>query len=327
MFNLRPTFDWRQSRPHVFLLSLFLKPRRCETITDGGWGEQWRGVLDEEPAATIDRFICEGMLRPATVTEAMEEFTAAKLKEALRERGAPVSGRKPELIERLFSIDPIACSEWTRDLAIYRCSELGSPIADACAKDRAERRAVAERDSFNALCRHDVGAAVRAMRAFEDTEVFDRYLVVSVGDQPVTPAIDQPVADQLSLLLPLHPGVLRSVAPVHLEPLRIAAGMMALWGENRAKRWLPEGFQNGTHMDNDVAARMLVFAASYQRKLQQLRELGFAQVKILGTKDNAHCASCKSIAGVYPIDGVPELPNPSCTCPIGCRCIVVTAGC
>lgn len=109
-----------------------------------------------------------------------------------------------------------------------------------------------------------------------------------------------------------------------LEYLRVAAGMMHLWGTNQAKDWLPEEFETGLIMDNDATARMLLFHASHQRSIAQYRAAGVKTVEVLAT-DNS-CKACKKLAGrKYKLNEVPELPHEKCTSEMGCRCTTVVA--
>jgi hypothetical protein len=124
-----------------------------------------------------------------------------------------------------------------------------------------------------------------------------------------------------------EPGILKGVRPDALEVLRVAAGMMYLWGVGTPRRsWLPFHFDNGSRFDGDVAARMLVFYADSQRNTYSIGVAVAESVKILGCSDSSRCAACAAIDGnEYPVAGVPEIPFPDCTSPKGCRCCV-TAG-
>lgn len=108
-----------------------------------------------------------------------------------------------------------------------------------------------------------------------------------------------------------------------LEPLRIGAAMMELWGENTASKWLPPNFETGLSIDNDSAARMLLFNSQNKETLKQYGESGVAQyVEILAANDPNTCESCKKLQGKrYKLSEAPKLPNPNCTYKLGCRCI------
>ena len=105
-----------------------------------------------------------------------------------------------------------------------------------------------------------------------------------------------------------------------LDTLRIAVAMMVLWGENRAKKWLPSDFETGLPLDNDTAARMLLLTGVHRGTLERYRSEGVTYVEIFPAPDS--CESCKKLAGKrYKLDDRPELPNEHCTHKMGCRCV------
>lgn len=116
------------------------------------------------------------------------------------------------------------------------------------------------------------------------------------------------------------PEILNKLEDTKLASLRPAAGMMLLWGESKATRWIPKDFETGLSMYNDVAARMLLFNAQSIATLKQFRESGVKYIEVLGTSDS--CESCKKMTGKrYKLSEAPTLPNPNCTHEMGCRCV------
>jgi len=58
-------------------------------------------------------------------------------------------------------------------------------------------------------------------------------------------------------------------------------------------------------------------------KLDSIREAGITKVEILGSGSD-DCPACLALqAQDYPIDLVPKLPPPDCTCVPWCRCMEV----
>lgn len=140
-----PGFDWKESTSHLFLLSMFVRPRTLESITQPGWRERWREVLGEEPEPAIERLIDQGMIEPAGVEARLaHRYRVADLKSMLRERGLRVSGRKGELIRRLLEADPDSLEEAVADASVFECSVEGHEIAEKYQADESERRATME---------------------------------------------------------------------------------------------------------------------------------------------------------------------------------------
>jgi SPP1 gp7 family putative phage head morphogenesis protein len=96
---------------------------------------------------------------------------------------------------------------------------------------------------------------------------------------------------------------------------------MELMGESKATKWLPHNFTTDLPLDNDSAARMLLFSAQSKISLKQYRESKIIKyVKIMASPNS--CESCKKLNGNrYKIDEAQELPNPNCTYELGCRCL------
>ena len=114
--------------------------------------------------------------------------------------------------------------------------------------------------------------------------------------------------------------ILNKLDDAKLDSLRLGAGMMLLWGENKATKWIPKDFETGLSIDTDVAARMLLFHAQSIATLMQFKEMGVKYVEVLATPDS--CESCKKIVGKrYTLSEAPILPNPNCTHEMGCRCV------
>jgi predicted DNA binding CopG/RHH family protein len=115
------------------------------------------------------------------------------------------------------------------------------------------------------------------------------------------------------------PKIIVRLGNEKLEAVRIAAAMMALWGESKAKKWLPTDFETGLPFDNDTAVRMIKFQAWHRATLERYSSAGIEHVEVYPAPDS--CESCKKLAGKhYKLDEAPELPYEHCTHKMGCRC-------
>ena len=116
------------------------------------------------------------------------------------------------------------------------------------------------------------------------------------------------------------PKIIVRLGNEKLETVRIAVAMMELWGENKAKKWLPVDFEMGLRFDNDTTVvRMFLFYAQHRTTLERYRSEGLEHVEILPAPDS--CEACRRLAGKhYKLNEAPELPNEHCTHKMGCRC-------
>lgn len=248
------------------------------------------------------------------------KYTIAELKPMLRERGLKVSGRKAELIERLVEADPEAMKKAVRGLRILQATEEGRGTAEQYLEEEREKRHRAERSAFQALKQRKLKAASQAVASFEAKQVFARGIGIDWANHD--PSRD---VMMLSVIFSGKPQIINGLDDEQLKHLRLAAGMMHLWGVSRVKKeWLPEGFSTELHLDNATAARMLVFYASHHLRLKQYR--GHIKTVEILTVESSSCDACKKLAKkTYVLAEVPELPYEKCTNKMGCRCQIVSA--
>jgi hypothetical protein len=311
-------FDWRKSPAHLLFLSKFRTPRASDDFSKS---DSWKAVLREAPKKAVKRFLDEGMLEQASLVGLLNyKYRVSELKPMLKQRGLPVSGRKAELIEKLIQADPEGMKKATRGLSVLQCFEQGRAIAEQYLAQENDRRTKAEQQALQALQRREFKEACRIVAVFEAGQVFPRGM--NIDWRKYNSARD---VAMLKVMFSSKPKILSSLNEEQMEYLRIAAGMMHLWGASQAKDWLPDNFETALPMDNDAAARMISFHVSHQFNIAQYRAAGIKTVEILATENS--CKACKKLAKKkYKLSEVPELPYEKCTSEMGCRCTTVVAG-
>jgi len=315
----RPTvpkpFDWRQSNPHLGLLSRFLLPQDLHYITQYNYMES---ELSELPRLSVERFISEGTLVPASLSgKLLASFNAAAIKDLLRQRGLPVSGRKEQGIARLIEADSAGIESLVTHLSIYECSVEAREIVTRFVEEKDTQQHAAEERSMEQLKQKDFRGAMLTVASFEARQVSPRGL--SVDWHNYDPSKDVAI---LEAIFERRPKILAGIPEVAWEPLRLSAAMMHLWGTNRASKWLPSGFilAGFTKFDKDTSCRMISFHAQHLVDLDTwLKDELVKKVEILVSDDS--CPACKKIAKKrYKLDKVPELPHEHCLHEMGCRC-------
>ncbi len=308
-------FDWRKSKAHLLLLSKFL---RAGTVDDYRNSLAWEAALQEAPERAIARFVKEGMLVKGDLAASIDyRYTVSELKRMLTERRLPISGRKADLISRLIQADPTGARQAVAGIEVLVCSQQGREIAEEFLQKERAYRAEVEAQALEHLRRARFKDAALLVASYEAQQVFPRG--IGVDWKHYDPSHDLAV---LNTIFAGKPKILASFSDAQLDALRIAAGMMHLWGANECKRWLPSNFEVDRFADNATAARMLLFYAWHRVNLAQYRNYGVTEVKVLGAADS--CAACKRISGKrFMIEQVPELPYEYCTHEMGCRCRVV----
>jgi hypothetical protein len=168
----------------------------------------------------------------------------------------------------------------------------------------------------------DYPGAVRAVVAFEKTQIFPRGLGIDWNTYDVD--------EEVKVLRTIAASVPESLTAIAVEPLRrlrVAAEMMELWGTNSAAQWIPQNFSTGIRLDPESAARMLLVHGYHRRNMDQYVLGNVRSVEVLSARDDRVCSYCVQISGrSYRIKDVPELPYNRCTGEVGCRCTTIPAG-
>lgn len=302
------------SRAQMALLSQFTKTR------DASWfrEELWNPVLGVAVVDMIRELADRGLLRPALLQEALEAaHSSVELKALAKERGLSRTGTKAVLSARLVEDDPEGMAATVATTAYWTCSEAGRAIAERHQDAEREERERAEAASLEQLAGGKLREAALTVADYESRRLFARG--VGIDWERYEPARD---VQLLRTVFEHVPGILRGMDPEALQPLRIAAGMMLLWGARGVGQWYPADLPTGTHLGPDAAARMFVFLAWNRRRLTADSPAGPPnKVRIVGVPDNSACSACRSVAGtVHPAKSAPELPLPDCTSVLGCRC-------
>lgn len=125
--------------------------------------------------------------------------------------------------------------------------------------------------------------------------------------------------EDMQAISEMKPAILGELSDDQWRTLRIRAGMMEASGSNRVpRRFSLPRFKIGA-MDEDAAARMIVFSVAEGRNRREWSKLRIQRVEISVAEDS--CAACRALQGeTFAIAGAPEIPHPGCTHAMGCRC-------
>ncbi len=314
MFRFTKSFAWKNSEAHLLLLSKFIHGQEASYFIK--WGN-WEKILNESPQRAIKRFIDEGMLVNADLSTLLSyKYKVNELKDLLKQRKLAMSGTKDELVQRLIHVDNEGMTKLTAGMELLRCTQTGREIAEQYTASEREKRTKVEQQAIDYLAKRMFKEASLTVADYEAEQAFPRGIGIDWKHYNHKRQIETLIS-----IFNNKPEILSKLEDTKLEPLRIGAAMMELWGENTASKWLPANFETGLSIDNDSAARMLLFNSQHKETLKQYGESGVIQyVEILATPNS--CESCKKLQGKrYKLNEAPKLPNPSCTHELGCRCV------
>jgi hypothetical protein len=139
-------------------------------------------------------------------------------------------------------------------------------------------------------------------------------------------AFDESVIVTIKFTLARTPALLADCPTAVLEPLRIAAAMMELWGENSIRRFVTIEGDLDYRFSTDAIAHMLHSHGCFLRSLDEFRRVGISSVRLLGASSPDDCPVCRTADGKkFPIDAVPEVPLSDCRCQgnYGCGVMVI----
>jgi len=318
--------NWRESDAHMELLGEFRRfiPLDFYRTYSDDLLVSWNKVLGESMESAIKRFYEDALVEKVSQFDLMgHQYTVAKLKPLLRERGLKVSGRKAELIDRLFEADSAGMDELLAGMELYTCSEQGKALVDDYQERVQREKETAERTAYEAIQEGRLETACKAISDFEAGRVFPRGMGINWVNY--VPERDVSLMRMLFKLAP--PELLGEVATDDLLRLAVAAAMMHLLGENKGRRlWAVKDIHCGHLEDGDVAARMMWFQAHHVETVlgYQGRDVGYVEVH--SANDPDVCMVCRKLGDKrFPLRQAPLLPYKHCTCPWGCRCHIAIA--
>lgn len=309
-------FDWKKSKAHWLLLSKFIHPQNPDDFSKS---DIWENVLGEKPSQSIKRFLDEGLIAVAEVESVLDyKYKVSELKDMLKQRGLPVSGRKDDMIKRLVTADPIGMKKSVEKLNVFQSVQHGRELAEKYLLGEKEKRNLIEKQILEHIRNRKFKEASMAVAAYEAEQVFPRGM--GIDWKRHNPERD---VEMMNNIFSGKPKILSKLSDDKLDVLRQGAAMMSLWGKNTAKEWLPSDLTTGLSFDVDTAARMFLFHASHKTSLEQYRKSGVVKsVEILAAQDS--CDECKKFTKKkYKLNEVPELPHENCTHEKGCRCTLI----
>ena len=148
-------------------------------MDDFALSESWKAALREDPKQAIKRFLDEGMSVEADLSARLDyKFKVTELKNLLKVRGLPVSGRKNDLIQRLIQADSKGMKQAVAGLVVLLCSERGQEIAEQFLASEKSKRDKTEQQVMQHLRQRKFKEASMAVASYEAEQVFPRGLGV-----------------------------------------------------------------------------------------------------------------------------------------------------
>lgn len=276
-------------------------------------------ALKIDLSLALKQLLAEGFLQPAELVSIVQSaFGSSELKALAKQRGLPASGTKDVLAKRLVQEDADGMANLVKDRQYFVCSEKGRDAVQKFEAQENERKRKAEKECLEALQAGQLKEACLKVAVHESSKVYKRG--VGIDWENYNPASDLSVLRYLFSGAPSH---LKKLPDEKLLQLRVAAGMILLWGANDPRPWLSGTSCDEVGLDSDVATMMLLSNAQHHERIASMKAAGIKKVEIAGSGLEV-CEECWKHQGmVYDINKVPDIPFEKCTCENGYKCIAV----
>jgi hypothetical protein len=218
--------DWRNSKAHLLLLSNFRYLRNPDELINDKW-YPWNKVLSEPMEDAINRFVDEGILRAADITELLSlKYKAEQLQQMLRERGLPILKTKISMIRHLLKADPDGMMKAVSGMRAYKWTQRGQEITTKYLSDESDRRYKLEEAVKENIKNREFLKASLALAADDRKQVFSNPIAIPRNINTDVEMLRIIFSSRPAILSKLRP--FRSISDNLLEELRIYGSMMAL---------------------------------------------------------------------------------------------------
>jgi hypothetical protein len=300
------------SRVELLFLSKFEKPVNPDEVSD-----YLKATTQQDTTKTTRRFLRAGLIESAS--ELISLLASAKqvdLKQALKDAGLKVSGKKEELAQRLFENKPELAHQMTSG-PHFVLSLAGREKVQAflASEEEADEKSTAE--WVRCFDRRDLKGVLAAHRAYSKWEIKPPASFNPMGIS----LPDDRIVEMYQAIIDAKPGILGEITPSNLLYLqRCAAWNWAGAGKGGSNRFgVPSDFKCA--LEAPIAVRMTFFSAKHNVDMRTFTRLKIKKVKISGCGGGS-CSYCQKLDGkTFTLGKVPELPHVKCTNEMGCRCI------
>jgi hypothetical protein len=234
-----------------------------------------------------------------------------ELRALAKTRSLSQSGTKETIARRLVTADPTGMGEIFCGKDYLICTPKGELIVDRFIEAEELLRVKAELASQSALKTRQYADAFAIVGQFEASRPFPR-------------STDCDSTHDLDVLNEIGTVRLKQCATTSdstVMSLRVAAGMMYLWGTNKPEKWLTDSDKKFANQ-----AMVILSAATAKVRLREMKRTGIKRVEMLSSGRDDMCVVCrKDDRTIYDISSAPELPHEDCTCEFGCACMLIAA--
>lgn len=288
-------------------------------ILDDSRRERWVQVFPDIDG-TLALFIERGWLREATIAEHLQWFPIPDLKNLLRQAGAKVSGRKPELASRLAAIlSPEHAASIVAHRRLYAPTDLGAEMLVKREAERLSQRKELEDRLMTLLVSGDVSGACDTAGCESMERRITLILSQDFRDALVADELRARIGPALAISELLGEGTRKTGQ-------RLIDACAGAFSCPDLELWLSTTPSGGYASDVDPSdmrgvaelyGHTKLFTASNLERWQEARDGGWSAVEILSTDDCPVCARGKRIFRGGELNGKPPVPRHW-----GCRCLV-----
>jgi hypothetical protein len=300
------------SRVELFFLSKFEKPINPNEVS-----EYLKATIQQDTTKITRRFLRSGLIESASeLISLLASTKQVDLKQALKDAGLKVSGKKEELAQRLFENKPELARQLTNGPR-FVLSLAGREKVQAFLASEGEADEKSAAEWVRCFDRRDLKGVLAAHRVYSKWEIKP-----PASFNPMAISLpDDRLVEMYQAIIDAKPGILGEITPSNLLYLqRCAAWNWAGAGKGGSNRFgVPSDFRCA--LEAPVAVRMIFFSAKHNVDMRSFTRLKIKKVKISACGGGS-CSYCQKLDGkTFILGKVPELPHVKCTNEMGCRCI------
>ena len=174
------------------------------------------------------------------------------------------------------------------------------------------------------MAKPSADAIAYSAAALQSGDVQEALEVRNREFRQATGSFDESIVRTMQLILTCTPQMLADCPTEVVEPLRVAAAMMELWGTNTIRDFVTIDGEIDYRLDAQKIAHMLHMHGNFLRAVKDFRGSGITRVELIRSGNSRDCKECRALGGkLFSVDEVPELPLATCRCKDGCALWVV----
>jgi len=238
---------------------------------------------------TIKTFITLELIKISDYKEEIQIMTIPQLKDILRSKQCKLTGKKQELVERVFeNFSSEEFSKLAKGNKYYILTKKGKEALEIYNNKKEKDLEKAEDECIQFIKQKKIDEAYKRMAIYESKKTLKRGMGIDWNVEY------RNGLNKIELML------LNELYKEYDIELVCAVAMISFWGNKNVKRIISRNFNNLTHEEVSVIkekASYVFKVNNTKRELLELKEAGIEKYKFLASLDSTTCSICGKLDG------------------------------